>query len=216
MGQKVHPLGFRLGISKPWRANWFFEKKAYANALHEDLILRKEIMKRFPNGGIDRIITERDPGRVKIIIHTSRPGIIIGQGGSKIEEVRSALEKMAAGRVLINIQSVDRPDLSAALTAHAIARQLEERKRFRRVVRQMANRVMKNKALGVKIRIKGRLDGAEMGRSETFLEGRVPLHTLSADIDYALEEAVTTYGNVGVKVWIYRGDIPLGRRIRKR
>jgi small subunit ribosomal protein S3 len=203
MGQKTHPLGFRLGISKPWRANWFFEKKSYADALHEDLILRREILKRFPNGGIDRIVTERDPGRVKIIIHTSRPGIIIGQGGSKIEEVRSQLEKLVKGRVLINIQNVDKPDLSAALTAHAIAR-------------QMANRVMKNKALGVKIRIKGRLDGAEMARSETHLEGRVPLHTLSADIDYAFNEAQTTYGNVGVKVWIYRGDVPLGKRRRKR
>jgi small subunit ribosomal protein S3 len=215
MGQKIHPLGFRLGISKPWKANWFFEKKAYANALHEDLLIRREIMKRFPNGGIDNIVTERDPGRVKVIVHTSRPGIIIGQGGSKIEEVRNELEKLVPGRVLINIQNVDRPDLSAALTAHAIARQIEERKRFRRVVKQMANRVMKNKALGVKIRIKGRLDGAEMGRTETHLEGRVPLHTLSADIDYASETAMTTYGNVGVKVWIYRGDIPLGRR-RKR
>jgi small subunit ribosomal protein S3 len=207
MGQKTHPLGFRLGITKPWRANWYAERKTYADSLHEDLLLRREIMDRFPNGGIDRIETERDPGRVKIIIHTSRPGIIIGQGGNKIEEVRSALENMVPSRVLINIQNVDKPDLSAALTAHAIARQIEERKRFRRVVRQMANRVMKNKALGVKIRVKGRLDGAEMARSETYLEGRVPLHTLKADIDYAFDEACTTYGNVGVKVWIYRGDV---------
>jgi small subunit ribosomal protein S3 len=215
MGQKTHPLGFRLGISKPWRANWFFEKKAYADALHEDLLIRRELNKKFPNGGVDRIVTERDPGRVKVIVHTSRPGIIIGQGGSKIEEVRNELEKLVRAKVLINIQNVDKPDLSAALTAAAIARQIEERKRFRRVVKQMANRVMKNKALGVKIRIKGRLDGAEMGRTETHLEGRVPLHTLGADIDYAADTAMTTYGNVGVKVWIYRGDIPLGRR-RKR
>ncbi len=215
MGQKIHPLGFRLGISKPWRANWFFEKKAYADALHEDLLIRRELNKKFPNGGVDRIVTERDPGRVKVIVHTSRPGIIIGQGGSKIEEVRHELEKLVRAKVLINIQNVDKPDLSATLTAAAIARQIEERKRFRRVVKQMANRVMKNKALGVKIRIKGRLDGAEMGRTETHLEGRVPLHTLGADIDYAADTAMTTYGNVGVKVWIYRGDIPLGRR-RKR
>jgi len=212
MGQKVHPLGFRLGITKPWRANWYAERRAYTSALHEDLLLREEIMCRFPNGGIDRIETERDPGRVKIIIHTSRPGIIIGQGGNKIEEVRSSLEKIVPSRVLINIQNVDRPDLSAALTAHAIARQIEERKRFRRVVRQMANRVMKNKALGVKIRVKGRLDGAEMARSETYLEGRVPLHTLKADIDYSYDIAKTTYGNVGVKVWIYRGDIIARKR----
>ena len=212
MGQKVHPLGFRLGITKPWRANWYAERKAFSNALHEDLLLRDEIMCRFPNGGIDRIETERDPGRVKIIIHTSRPGIIIGQGGNKIEEVRSSLEKLVPSRVLINIQNVDKPDLSAALTAHAVARQIEERKRFRRVVRQMANRVMKNKALGVKIRVKGRLDGAEMARSETYLEGRVPLHTLKADIDFSFDVAKTTYGNVGVKVWIYRGDIITRKR----
>ncbi len=214
MGQKTHPLGFRLGITKPWRANWYAERKGYSNSLHEDLLLRSELMRRFPNGGIDRIETERDPGRVKIIIHTSRPGIIIGQGGNKIEEVRSALEAMVPSRVLINIQSVDKPDLSAALTAQAIARQIEERKRFRRVVRQMANRVMKNKAQGVKIRIKGRLDGSEMARSETHLEGRVPLHTLRADIDYALDEANTTYGNVGIKVWIYRGDMLHKKRTR--
>lgn len=212
MGQKVHPLGFRLGITKPWLANWYADKKAYVEALHDDLALRAELLKRFPNGGIDRIVTERDPGRVKIIVHTSRPGIIIGQGGSKIEEVRKVLEKMVNSAVLINIQSVDKPDLSAALTAQAIARQIEERKRFRRVMRQMANRVMKNKADGVKIRIKGRLDGAEMGRSETYLEGRVPLHTLRADIDYAFEVAKTTYGHVGIKVWIYRGDIVTAKK----
>jgi small subunit ribosomal protein S3 len=207
MGQKVHPTGFRLGISKKWDANWYAGSKTYAEVLHEDLILRAEIKKRFKNAGVERVITERDPGRVKIIIYTSRPGIIIGSGGSNIERVRKDLQRLVKSQVLINIQSVDRPDLSAALNAQQIARQLEERKRFRRVIKQTASRIMKNKALGVKIMLKGRLDGAEMARQETLREGRVPLHTLRADIDYSYETAKTTYGIIGVKVWIYRGDL---------
>jgi small subunit ribosomal protein S3 len=208
MGQKVHPIGFRLGISKKWNASWYANPKTYADVLHEDLVLRAELKKKFKNGGVDHVVTERDPGRVKIIIFTSRPGIIIGSGGSNIERVRRDLQKLVKSQVLINIQSVDRPDLSAALNAQAIARQLEERKRFRRVIKQTAGRIMKNKALGVKIMLKGRLDGSEMARQETFREGRVPLHTLRADIDYSFEIAQTTYGVIGVKVWIYHGDIP--------
>jgi small subunit ribosomal protein S3 len=208
MGQKVNPIGFRLGISRKWDASWYANPRAYANALHEDLVLRAELKKKFKNGGVDHIVTERDPGRVKIIIFTSRPGIIIGSGGSNIERVRRDLQKLVKSQVLINIQSIDRPDLSAALNAQAIARQLEERKRFRRVIKQTAGRIVKNKALGVKIMLKGRLDGSEMARQETYREGRVPLHTLRADIDYAFEIAQTTYGVIGVKVWIYRGDIP--------
>ncbi len=208
MGQKVHPLGFRLGISKKWHANWYAGPKSYPDVLHEDLVLRRELKKMFRNGAVDRVVTERDPGRVKIVIYTSRPGIIIGSGGSNIERVRRDLQRKINSQVLINIQSVDRPDLSAALNAQSVARQLEERRRFRRVCKQTINRIMKNKALGVKIMVKGRLDGAEMARMETFREGRVPLHTLRADIDYAYEVARTTYGVIGVKVWIYRGDIP--------
>lgn len=209
MGQKVHPTGFRLGISRKWDANWYASPKAYADALHEDLVLRAELKKRFKNAGVDKIVTERDPGRVKVVIYTSRPGIIIGSGGSNIERVRKDLQKLVKSQVLINIQSVEKPDLSAALNAQTIAKQLEERKRFRRVVKQTASRIMKNKALGVKIMLKGRLDGAEMARQETFREGRVPLHTLKADIDYAYETAKTTYGIIGVKVWIYKGDLPI-------
>jgi small subunit ribosomal protein S3 len=208
MGQKVHPTGFRLGISKKWHANWYANPKAYADVLHEDLVLRRELKRLFRNGSVDRVVTERDPGRVKIVIYTSRPGIIIGSGGSNIERVRRELQSKVSSQVLINIQSVDRPDLSAALNAQGVARQLEERKRFRRVCKQTISRIMKNKALGVKIMVKGRLDGAEMARMETFREGRVPLHTLRADIDYAYEMARTTYGVIGVKVWIYRGDLP--------
>lgn len=208
MGQKVHPVGFRLGISKRWHATWFADKKTFPDILHEDLVIRRELRNKFKNAGVDKVVTERDPGRVKIIIFTSRPGIIIGSGGSNIERVRRDLQKLVKSQVLINIQSVDRPDLSAALNAQQIARQLEERKRFRRVIKQTAGRIMKNKALGVKICIKGRLDGAEMARQESYREGRVPLHTLRADIDYAYEVAQTTYGVLGVKVWIYRGNIP--------
>jgi len=208
MGQKVHPTGFRLGISKKWDANWYASKKNFADVLEEDLIIRRELKNMFrKNGAVDKIHTERDPGRVKIIIFTSRPGIIIGSGGSNIERVRRELQQKVKSRVLINIQSVDRPDLSAALNAQAVARQLEERKRFRRVCKQTISRIMKNKALGVKIRVKGRLDGSEMARQETFRDGRVPLHTLRADIDYSYEIARTTYGAIGVKVWIYRGDV---------
>jgi len=151
MGQKVHPTGFRLGISKRWNASWYAGPKAYSDVLFEDLLLRRELKRLFKNGAVDRIITERDPGRVKIIIFTSRPGIIIGSGGSNIERVRRELQTKVSSQVLINIQSVDRPDLSAALNAQAVARQLEERKRFRRVCKQAISRIMKNKALGVKI-----------------------------------------------------------------
>jgi len=208
MGQKVHPTGFRLGISKKWSANWYANRKAYPDILNEDLMLRRELKRMLRNGAVDRIVTERDPGRVKIVIYTSRPGIIIGSGGSNIERVRRELQSKVSTQVLINIQSVDRPDLSAALNAQSVARQLEERKRFRRVCKQTISRIMKNKALGVKIMVKGRLDGSEMARMETFREGRVPLHTLRADIDYSYEMAMTTYGVIGVKVWIYRGDLP--------
>ena len=206
MGQKVHPTGFRLGITKKWYANWYANPKTYPDVLHEDLVLRRELKRIFKTGAVDKIVTERDPGRVKIIIFTSRPGIIIGSGGSNIERVRRELQSKVKSQVLINIQSVDKPDLSAALNAQQIVKQLEERKRFRRIMKQTASRIMKNKALGVKIMVKGRLDGSEMARQETHREGRVPLHTLRADIDYAFEIAQTTYGVIGVKVWIYRGD----------
>ena len=209
MGQKVNPIGFRLGISRTWDAKWYASKKNFADVLQEDLIIRRELRKMFRrNGAVDKVQTERDPGRVKIVIFTSRPGIIIGSGGSNIERVRRDIQKYVKSQVLINIQSVDRPDLSAALNAQAVARQLEERKRFRRVCKQAISRIMKNKAQGVKIMVKGRLDGSEMARQETFREGRVPLHTLRADIDYSYEIAQTTYGVIGVKVWIYRGDVP--------
>jgi small subunit ribosomal protein S3 len=208
MGQKVNPTGFRTGISKKWQASWFAEKEEYRRCLHEDLLLRREIAKEYKHAGIDRIEIERDPGRVKVIIHSSKPGIIIGSGGQNIEKLRKFLQSKAKSEVLLNIQSVNKPDLSASLVAQSIARQLEDRKRFRRVLKQTLGRVMKNGARGVKIRVKGRLDGSEMARHESVREGRVPLHTLRADIDFGFDEALTTYGDIGVMVWIYRGDFP--------
>lgn len=208
MGQKVHPIGFRTGISRKWLANWFAEGEEYKRCLHEDLLLRREIETQYKHAGIDRILIERDPGRVKVIIYSSKPGIIIGSGGQNIEKLRKHLQTKVKSEVLLNIQSVNKPDLSASLVAQSIARQLEDRKRFRRVLKQTISRVMKNGAKGVKIRVKGRLDGAEMARMEWALEGQVPLHTLRADIDFGFDTAQTTYGNVGVMVWIYRGDFP--------
>ncbi|MCG3150836.1 MAG: 30S ribosomal protein S3 [bacterium] len=207
MGQKVSPLGFRVGISKPWRATWFAEGPTYSRNLLEDVKIRRLVQGRFKNAGIDRIETERDHGRVKIIIYSSKPGIIIGSGGQNIEKLRQFLQSQVKSEILVNIQSIQKPDLSSNLVAQNIARQLEDRRRFRRTVKQALQRVMKAGAKGCKIRVKGRLDGNEMSRQETVREGRVPLHTLRADIDYGQEPAKTTYGVVGVTVWIYRGDV---------
>lgn len=207
MGQKVSPLGFRVGISKPWRATWFAEGPTYSRNLLEDVKIRRLVQGRFKNAGIDRIETERDHGRVKIIIYSSKPGIIIGSGGQNIEKLRQYLQSQVKSEILVNIQSIQKPDLSSNLVAQNIARQLEDRRRFRRTVKQALQRVMKAGAKGCKIRVKGRLDGNEMSRQETVREGRVPLHTLRADIDYGQEPAKTTYGVVGVTVWIYRGDV---------
>jgi len=207
MGQKVSPLGFRVGISKPWRATWFAEGPTYSRNLLEDVKIRRLVQGRFKNAGIDRIETERDHGRVKIIIYSSKPGIIIGSGGQNIEKLRQYLQSQVKSEILVNIQSIQKPDLSSNLVAQNIARQLEDRRRFRRTVKQALQRVIKAGARGCKIRVKGRLDGNEMSRQETVREGRVPLHTLRADIDYGQEPAKTTYGVVGVTVWIYRGDV---------
>lgn len=207
MGQKVNPLGFRVGISKPWRATWFAEGPSYSRNLLEDVKIRRLVQGRFKNAGIDRIETERDHGRVKIIIYSSKPGIIIGAGGQNIEKLRLFLQTHVKSEILVNIQSIQKPDLSSPLVAQNIARQLEDRRRFRRTVKQALQRVIKAGAKGCKIRVKGRLDGNEMSRQETVREGRVPLHTLRADIDFGQEPAKTTYGVVGVTVWIYRGDV---------
>ena len=206
MGQKVHPIGFRLGYIKPWESRWYAKKGDFAKWLHEDFHLRREIKQRFHHAGVARVEIERASNRVKITIHTARPGIIIGRKGGEIEALRQDLEKKSKRQILINIEEVRKPDMVAQLVAENVASQLVRRIGFRRAMKKSVMAAMKCGALGVKIACAGRLGGSEMARSEWFREGRVPLHTLRADIDYGFTEARTKYGGIGVKVWIFRGE----------
>jgi len=206
VGQKVHPLGFRLGITKPWESRWY-ARKDYSKLLHEDLAIRKEIKRRFYHAGVSRVEIERAANRAKITILTARPGIIIGRKGSEIEALRRDLQKSTGKQILINIEEVAKPDLDAQLLAESVASQLLRRIGFRRAMKKTVLAAMKAGAEGIKIACKGRLGGAEMSRGEWYREGRVPLHTLRADIDYGFTEAKTKYGMIGVKVWIFKGEI---------
>jgi small subunit ribosomal protein S3 len=206
LGQKVHPYGFRLGVIKDWHSRWFFPK-GYTQVLHDDLKLRKQIKERFRHAGVSKIEIERDGRRVKVVIHTARPGIIIGKKGSEIEDLRRALEKETGKTVYVNIEEIKRPDIDATLIAENVAGQLVRRIGFRRAMKRTVQTAMKNGALGVKIQCSGRLGGAEMSRTEWVREGRVPLHTLRADIDYGTAEASTKYGVIGIKVWVFRGEV---------
>ncbi len=206
MGQKVHPKGLRIGIIKDWDAKWFAEKD-YATLLNEDIRLRKYIKKRLFIAGISRIEIERAANRVKITIHTAKPGIVIGRGGTEVESLRKQLEKMTGKNINVNIVEVKVPELDAQLVSEGVAAQLVKRVSFRRAMKQAVSRTMRMGALGIKISCSGRLNGAEMARTEWYNEGKVPLHTLRADIDYGFAEADTTYGKIGVKVWIYKGEI---------
>ncbi|MBU7007457.1 30S ribosomal protein S3 [Phosphitispora fastidiosa] len=206
MGQKVHPKGLRIGIIKDWDAKWFAEKD-YATLLIEDIRLRKYIKKRLFIAGISRIEIERAASRVKITIHTAKPGIVIGRGGTEVESLRKQLEKMTGKNINVNIVEVKVPELDAQLVSEGVAAQLVKRVSFRRAMKQAVSRTMRMGALGIKISCSGRLNGAEMARTEWYNEGKVPLHTLRADIDYGFAEADTTYGKIGVKVWIYKGEI---------
>lgn len=213
MGHKVHPIGFRLGISKDWQAKWFAEKKPQFRALLlEDRKFREEIWTRYPDAGISRVEIERGPHEVVVTVHTARPGIVIGRGGQRVEEIRKLLEGKSEKRVRINIQEVRQPELDAFLVARNVADQIQRRLSYRRAIKQAVTRSMQAGSKGVKIIISGRLGGAEIARTEKELEGQVPLHTLRADIDYGFVEAKTAMGRVGVKVWINRGEI---RRERK-
>ena len=207
MGQKVNPIGMRLGIVKTWDSQWFSEKH-YVEWLHQDLQIRKYIDKNLKQAGISRVIIKR-PGidRISMTIRTSKPGIIIGKRGSEIESLRKKLEKLTGKPVKINIEEISHPDLDAKLLGESIAEALIRRVSFRRAMKQAAGRAMKAGAKGVKIQCSGRLGGAEIARSERTFEGKVPLHTLRANIDYAIVEALTTYGNIGIKIWIYKGDV---------
>ena len=206
MGQKVHPIGMRVGIIRDWDAKWYAEKE-YAEFLHEDLKIRKFIASKLADAAVSTIEIERAANRVNISIHTAKPGMVIGKGGSEVEYLRKELNKLTGKRVHINIVEIKKPDLDAKLVGEGIARQLENRVAFRRAQKQAIQRTMRSGAKGIKTQVSGRLNGADIARSEGYSEGTVPLHTLRADIDYAWEEADTTYGKLGVKVWIYRGEI---------
>ena len=206
MGQKVHPIGMRVGIIRDWDAKWYAEKE-YAEFLHEDLKIRKFIASKLADAAVSTIEIERAANRVNISIHTAKPGMVIGKGGSEVENLRKELNKLTGKRVHINIVEIKKPDLDAKLVGEGIARQLENRVAFRRAQKQAIQRTMRSGAKGIKTQVSGRLNGADIARSEGYSEGTVPLHTLRADIDYAWEEANTTYGKLGVKVWIYRGEI---------
>lgn len=206
MGQKVHPKGLRVGIIRGWESNWYADKN-YLEFLHEDLKIREFIKNKFYHAGIAGIQIERAANRVKISIQTAKPGIVIGRGGAEVEDLRKKLEQMTKKRINVNIVEVKKPELNALLVAEGIALQLERRISFRRAMKQAVSRTMRAGAEGVRISCSGRLGGAEIARTEWYSEGKVPLHTLRADIDYGFAEANTTYGKIGVKVWIYKGEI---------
>ena len=206
MGQKVHPIGMRVGVIRDWDAKWYAEKE-YAEYLHEDLRIRKFIASKLADAAVSTVEIERAANRVNVSIHTAKPGMVIGKGGAEVENLRKELNKLTGKRVHINIVEIKKPDLDAKLVGEGIARQLENRVAFRRAQKQAIQRTMRSGAKGIKTQVSGRLIGADIARSEGYSEGTVPLHTLRADIDYAWEEADTTYGKLGVKVWIYRGEI---------
>jgi len=215
VGQKINPTGLRIGIIRDWDAKWYAEKE-YANYLHEDLRIREYIAKKLSEASISQIEIERAANRVNVSLHTAKPGMVIGKGGSEVDSLRKKLNELTGKRVHINIVEIKNPDLDAKLVAEGIARQLESRVAFRRAQKQAIQRTMRSGAKGIKTMVSGRLNGADIARSETHAEGSVPLHTLRADIDYAWEEADTTYGKLGIKVWIYRGEIlPTKKNVEK-
>ena len=208
MGQKVNPHGLRVGVNKEWSSSWIASKKDFSQYLVEDNKIRKFINKKHAGNGISKILIERTVNRLTVDIHTSKPGIVIGMKGAGVEELKNDIAKISKNKnISINIKEVKRPDLDAEIVAESIALQLEKRVNFRRAMKQAMQRVMKAGAVGCKIMVSGRLDGAEIARSEHYHEGRLPLHTLRADIDYATYEAHTTFGVIGVKVWICKGEI---------
>jgi small subunit ribosomal protein S3 len=213
MGQKVHPIGFRLGYTKTWRSRWYAEKD-YAVLLHEDLALKKDLKKRFAHAGVSRVEIERAANKLKITIHTSRPGIIIGRKGQEVDKLKQEVQKRTGKEVFINIQEILKPELDAQLVSESVALQLEKRIAFRRAMRKAVDAALRFGARGIKIRVSGRLNGAEIARSEWYLHGQLPLHTLRADIDFGFHEAHTTFGQIGVKTWIYRGETDAARPAR--
>lgn len=206
MGQKVHPFGFRLGVIKDWRSRWYDEKH-YTEWVHEDVAIRRTIRSTYEEAGISLVEIERKANEVTVTIHTSRPGIVIGRGGQRVDELRVLLEKKTGKKVRLNIHEIREPELDAQLVSENIAEQLRRRVSYRRAMKQAMSRTMLRGAKGIKITCSGRLAGAEIARHETLREGSVPLHTLRADIDYGLAESLTTMGLIGIKVWIYKGEV---------
>jgi small subunit ribosomal protein S3 len=207
MGRKVHPVGFRLNITRPWEGRWFAEGAEYRDQLHQDLAIRQSIYKEADRAGVSLIEVERFPGKVKVIVHTAKPGILIGRKGETVKKIRQGLEVLTGKKIDLEIKEIKSPDLDAFLVAQNIAGQIQRRVSYRRAMKRSIQQAMRQGALGVKIEVAGRLSGAEMARSVWLREGQVPLQTLRADIDFARAEAPTTYGQIGVKVWIYKGEV---------
>ncbi len=210
MGQKVNPVGFRLGIIRGWDSSWF-GGNTFADKLVEDQKIRKYVSARIPKGGISKVVIERTLKRITLTIHTARPGVVIGKGGTEVDKIKEELKKLTNKDVQINIFEIKRPELDAKLVGESIAQQLEARIAFRRAMKQAIASAMRVGSEGIKVKLSGRLGGAEMARTEQYKEGRIPLHTLRADIDYAVTEAQTVYGKIGIKVWVFKGEI-FGKR----
>ncbi len=207
MGQKVNPNGLRIGVIRSWEGRWYADKN-YGDLLHEDLQIRKFVVQRLQQAGVPKVEIERAANRVKVSIHAAKPGIVIGRGGTEVENLRKDLEKLTGGKqVAVNIVEIKKPELDAKLVAESVAQQLKKRVSFRRAMKQTVGRTIRAGGQGIKISCSGRLGGAEIARTEWYNEGKVPLHTLRADIDYGFAEADTTYGKIGVKVWIYKGEV---------
>lgn len=207
MGQKVNPIGFRVGVNHNWESRWFAPGAAYADSLHEDLKIRAIVKKMLASAGISRVLIERHAKKVRVSIYTARPGVVIGKKGADIEKVKASLAKVTAAEVQLNIVEIRKPEIDATLVAESVAQQLERRVAFRRAMKRAVQSAMKAGAQGIRINCSGRLGGAEIARMEWYREGRVPLHTLRADIDYGIARANTTYGVIGVKVWIFKGEV---------
>jgi small subunit ribosomal protein S3 len=213
MGQKTHPRGFRLGIVKPWRSRWFAER-TFADLLREDETIRKYMHQRLSHAAVAQVEIDRKPQKIVVTVHTARPGVVIGKQGAEVDKLRDELAHLTKSEVSINVEEIKRPELEAQLVADSIAHQLQQRISFRRAMKRAVQSAMRAGAEGIRVKVGGRLGGAEIARVEGYHEGRVPLHTLRADIDYATSTAKTTYGTIGVKVWIFKGEVVEDRRGR--
>ncbi len=210
MGRKVHPIGFRLGINQPWEGRWFAEGSDYRAQLHQDIVIRRMIQKEGDKAGISKVEIERFPGKVKVVVHTAKPGILIGRKGDSVKKIRTELEALTGKKIDLEIKEIKAPDCDAYLVAKNIAGQIERRVSYRRAMKRALQQAMRQGAEGIKVSVSGRLSGAEMARIVWLRDGRVPLQTLRANIDFARAEALTTYGRIGVKVWIYKGEVISG------